>query len=184
MTWNKFLCGSIILMTFCLQGCCPKGPWQQELWHNDMRMGTHAVEICRERGVPFIVDKQLVAMVREPDYKLHPEELQLMMTVDDSYKEHTMKRLYERYCRIQGEKSDLNNNCKESNWRKSEGFKQCMLWLYDETVHFNKPLPECAFCAYGHFVCYIFLLEGQDVIGESGVPLWKSLETGVREGNK
>jgi len=184
MTVSKVLYAGIILMAFCLQGCCPSGPWQQQMWHDDMRSGTHAVEICRERGAPFLVDKQLVAMVGESDYKLYPEELELMMTADDSDREWTLNQLYQVYCIFKKERSGLSNYCKESSWRESESFKQCMLWLYDETVHFNKPLPFCPFCAYDGFVCHFFLLEGSDVIGELKLPLWKSLETGVSKDKK
>jgi hypothetical protein len=184
MARNKLLFNSIILMSSYLQGCCPKGPWQQEVWHDDMRRGAFAVGICEARGAPFIVDKQLVALVGEPDYKLYPEELELMMAADDSYKEHTMKRLYEAYCIIQKDRSDLNNDCKASNWRESESFKRCTLWLYDETKHFSKPLPYCSFCADEGFACKFFFLEGSSVIGAAGEHRWKSLATGVGEGKK
>jgi len=184
MIRSKVLYAGITLMTFCLQGCCPSGPWQQERWHDNILRGTRAVEICRERGSPFLVDKQLVAMVGEPDYKLYPEELELMMTADDSYKESTMTLLYKAYCNIKKKRTGLSIFCKENNWKESESFKRCMLWLYDETIHFSKPLPYCPFCAYDGFVCDFFFLEVSDVIGAIGIPHWKSLETGVSENNK
>lgn len=180
---TKKLLTNVILIVVCfiLQGCyCFQDPRQKD-WHNEIGRASLVVTRVIVKNTPFIVDKQLVALIGEPDFKLSPFELQELLIDDLPYRETVMNHVWSGYCLAkrdlaQREIAGADYDPGTDNWKECEEFKKCSLWLYDETQHFGKSMVWCWGYNTG-FTCCVFFVEKSNVIGYSTVIFWKPLRS-------
>jgi|GEM_PF-5229310 len=181
MTKNLFTNVTVVVMCFIFQGCYLTQDPRQKDWHNEIGLASSTVTKATVKRAPFIVDKQLVALIGEPDFKLSPLELQEILIEDLTYRETIMNHVWSGYRLVkrdvaQREVAGSDYAPGTDNWKECEEFKKCSLWLYDETQHFGKPMV-WGWGVNEGFVCQIFFVEGSNVIGDSSVIFWKPLRS-------
>ena len=180
---TKKLLTNVILIVACfiLQGCyCFQDPRQKD-WHKEIGLASSTVIKATIKNVPFIVDKQLVAFIGEPDFKLTPLDLQDLLIEDGTYRKKKMNEIWSDYLLAKRDvaQRDVNGSDYDpgtDNWKECEEFNKCSLWLYDETRHFSKPMVWCWGYNTG-FTCCVFFVERSNVIGANWVIFWKPLRS-------
>lgn len=181
MTKNLFSNVTVVVVCFLFQGCYLFQDPRQKNWHNEIGLASSKVIKATVKRVPFIVDRQLVALIGEPDFKLSPFELQELLIEDEPYRKRIMNEVWSDYCLAkrdvaQREVAGSDYAPGTDNWKESEEFNKCSLWLYDETKHFSKPMVWGWGVSEG-FVCRIFFVEESNVVGGCPVIFWKPLRS-------
>ena len=132
-----------------------------------------------------MVDRQLAALIGEPDFELSPFELQELLVEDESYRKKVMNEVWSDYCQHKRKLGKLHYVPGQDKWKECEEFRKCSLWLYDESKHFTKTLDKNCwhrwFCAPSGFTCYFFFVEDSNVIDATSVIFWKPLHSLPRE---
>lgn len=181
MIKNLFTNFTLILLFFLLQGCYVFQDPRQKDWHSEIIRASLAVKRATVKNAPFIVDKQLVAFIGEPDFKLSPFELQELLIEDLTYRETIMNHVWSGYRLAKRDvaQRDVNGSDYDpgtDNWKECEEFKKCSLWLYDETRHFSRPMV-WGWGVNTGFTCCVFFVEKSNVIGDCPVVFWKPLRS-------
>jgi len=149
---------------------------KQGYWHRDHLRASIVEDSFRDRGAPLLVTEQLITLVGEPDYKITPAEFEERMPEDKplieglSYCEWHMERLWQSYRRCKKQRRGDSKIITAETWRDSPEFNECLLWIYDESLHFSKPLHSndwlhCLFCGKWGFSVEIYFVEDSQVVG-------------------
>jgi len=178
--YNQNATITVILLgigVFCFAGCYRSSEiLEQEGWHEDLSRA-HTVEYeFRDSGAPLLATEQLITLVGEPDYKITPAEFEERMPEDKplmeglSYCEWHMERLWQSYRRCKKQRRGDSKIITAETWRDSPEFNECLLWIYDESLHFSKPLHSndwlhCLFCGKWGFSVEIYFVEDSQVVG-------------------
>lgn len=174
MTKNLFTNIMLVGVCFFLQGCYVFQDSRQKDWHHKIMRASSEVTRVADKRAPFITDKQLVALIGEPDLKVRPLELEKLLVWDDSYRKRIMKEVWSDYCQDKRNQSSFQRAPEHDDWKDCEEFKKCSLWLYDESRHFNRPMVWGWGTSAG-FMCDFFFVEGHNVIGATLVGFWRPL---------
>jgi hypothetical protein len=181
MTKNLFTNVIVVAACFLFQGCYHFQDPRQKNWHDEILRASLAVNRATVKKSAFIVDKQLVDFIGEPDFKLSPFELQELLIEDEPYRKKVMDHVRYSYCLAKRdvalrEAAGSHYAPVTNNWKECAEFNKCSLWLYDETRHFSKPMVWGLGYNEG-FLCKIFFVERSNVIGDSSVIFWKPLRS-------
>lgn len=186
LNWKCLFCNqnatiTIILSaiaTIVLAGCnYSYETTKQESWHED-HLRASVVELkFREYGAPLLVTEQLITLIRKPDYKMTPTEFEARIPEYKpfreglSYREWHIEELWDFYRRYKKQRRGSSKVITANTWRESSEFNECLLWIYDESLHFSKPLHSGdffyrLFCCEPMFYVYIFFVEDLHVVGQ------------------
>lgn len=164
----------LIIMGFgagsCLLNGCESHHARQQDWHNRVGRGLSAVESVARQGTSLLVDEQLIEIIElRPDFKVSPLEFCELYAEDDAYRNRAMNDIWTGYCQVKKQRQQLHCVEGPERWQDCEEFKKCGVWVYDESVHFDKPLRSddwlyCLWCKKPHFFTVFFFVE-QQVIG-------------------
>lgn len=157
---------------------------KQEYWHKDHLRASIVEDQFRTYGAPLLVTEQLITLIREPDYKMTPAELEMHIPEDRplieglNYREWHMKELWDSYRRDKEQRQGSSKVITAETWRDSPEFNECLLWIYDESLHFSKPLHSddwlhCLFCGKWGFLVYIFFVEDSQVVGQDSIHIYQ-----------
>lgn len=159
----------------CLLHGCDSYQGKQENWHCKVDRGFTTVVDASRPGVPLLVDKQLISIIGlKPDFKVGPLQFLDLYAEDDAYRNRAMNDIWAGYCQAKQELQTLRCVEGPDRWQDCQEFKKCTLWVYDESVHFGKPLHHgnwlrCLFCGEPRFSTDLFYLEHDQVIGAIGI---------------
>lgn len=164
-------------------GCYWAQPPAQKQWHSNL-WGCH-LEVGEVLDKGHIIQSQwLEERLGTPDYQLEVQELErILLKQKSQHCSRTMDIIWTEYRSLkQQEPKDVKSGSAAQR-SKCRDFDECLLWLYDESVHFEKPLVWGWNSNLG-FSCYAFLLEDSQVVGSTAVEFWDPLTFGVpRTGN-
>jgi len=162
---------------FCFAGCYESAEiWEQKWWNKDLSRA-HTVEYeFRDSGAPLLTTEQLIALIGVPDYQMTSAGLEVCIPEDRplleglSYREWHMKELWDSYRRCKEQRRGDSKIITAETWRDSPEFNECLLWIYDESLHFSKPLHSgdwlyCLFCGKWGFSVEIYFVEDSQVVG-------------------
>ena len=181
---TKIFCVTI-LFWFYLQGCCQTPPKQYD-WHQRRINASGMIEHFRSKKAPSLDTEQLVALVGEPDLILSPPELArdlVTLHEDTSYRTKVMSEICTAYCQTEGGRSSsvCDLQCGDGKWKDYSEFKNCILWLYDESKHFKQPFNhDNPWCAQVGFTCEVFFVKDSNVIGSWPITHWEPLYYGEK----
>lgn len=115
----------------------------------------------------------LVNRLGSPDYVISPHEFKKRLSLGKDYSEKVIKRLMESYS---SSKDTVRDNV--NSYQTFEFDKDTMLWLYDESIHFEKPVkpPIFTMCADTGFSCFCFYVEEGKVLDGVIFNFWKPLK--------
>lgn len=110
-----------------------------------------------------------------PDYILSPVEFKSRMRCDGTLCDDNIRNFVEPYLRAK----DIEVGHTPINYGNYRFNENCKLWLYDESLHFEKPYEPGLFtmCAYTGFTCFCFYIENESVIAVATIHHWNGLET-------
>ena len=175
MKLKKSLLLTTFITTLFVQGCVSSRYIEREEWSKPkFQMGLKIRSL--KDGEPKINRKQLAEEVGYPDIVISPEEFKSRLSVDDKLHKKFIKRLVQIY--LKAKDIEFDHFAEDDFYANYEFDKNCVLWLYDESLHYNKPAhpPKFSMGAYIGFTCYCFYVEGNDVIGESCFDFWEPLK--------
>lgn len=162
---------------FCFAGCkYSYETTKQGFWEKDHLRASIVEDSFRSRGAPLLVTEQLITLIGEPDYKMTPAEFEGRIPKDKpsienlSYREWHMRELWESYGRCKEDRRGDSKMITGDGWRDSQEFNECLLWVYDESLHFKKPLHSgdwlySLFCCEPAFWVHIFFVEDSQIVG-------------------
>lgn len=119
--------------------------------------------------------ENLILSCGEPDYIISPEDFIKRANCEDKLCEYIIKELVEGYLRTKYQ----DNKSKSIEYCKAYRFdEKCVLLLYDESLHFDKPYKPGLFtmCANVGFTCFGFFIEEGYVVGGTTFHQWKGLK--------
>ena len=149
---------------------------RQKQWNEDLTRAETIENQFRYSGAPLLLTEQLITLIGEPDYKMLPAEFEKILPEDApligglSYREWHMIDLWSSYRGDKKQRQIYSKIIYVGKWRDASEFNKCMLWIYDESQHFSKPLHSndwayCWFCAKPMFTVSIFFVEEIQVVG-------------------
>jgi len=159
---------------------------KQEDWHTSVDRGYSAVAYITRPGTPLLVDEQLISLIGlEPDFKLNPLEFHTLLGLDKSYRKRIMELVWHGYSYSKRDAGQLDWDPHRDKWEDCEQFKKCSFWIYDESLHFAKPLGHgdllyCLFCAEPAFLSYVFFVENEKVTGSVPLKLNQSTRASLK----
>jgi len=166
---------------FCFAGCnYSYETTKQGYWQNDHLRASIVEGRFRSYGAPLLVTEQLITLIGEPDYKMSPAEFEQRIPKDKrsiedlSYREWHMRELWESYRRCKEDRRGDSKMITGDSWRDSPEFNKCLLLVYDESLHFKKPLHSGdwlygLFCCEPAFWVHIFFSEDSQVVGSHSI---------------
>ena len=167
----------LIVSIFGLTGCYDSPEVsRQKLWNESLYKAANVEYQFRDDDASLLLAEQLISLVGEPDYKMLPIEFEKLLPEDEpsieglSYREWHMLEIWNSYRRDKGQYRFYVKEMYVGKWRDALDFSKCMLWIYDESLHFKKPLYSgdilyCWFCMKPHFTTRIFFIEDSVVVG-------------------
>jgi len=168
------LCVTALLMGGLSAGGCTNGHTNQRSWHDRLRFATHAVDASTRRAGCLFTDKQLYVMAERPDYRLLPDDLEDRLITDPAHREHIMGELLKEYQTYALRPANRVHASESGVPEGSTGFANCWLWMYDESRHFDRPLPSSEWAGF-HCICF-YVQQGR-VIGATSFAYWPPVET-------
>jgi len=147
---------------------------RHEDWYERIKRGGSAVRQVaelRHLGRPYLTTEQLIHVIRlQPDFEITPVQFMQLFADQDSFRDRCMSVLWMAYCRNKMKLEYEECSARRNDWQSFEAFKSSSLWVYDESVHFEKPLHSeeflyCLFCGEAYFVTKVFLVNDRLVIG-------------------
>ncbi len=163
--FNSRIFYCLISLTFlCLDGCYDSPQIsKQKIWNEKLDTAAKVTNIFRYDNVPLLSTEQLISLVGQPDYKVKPSEFETLLNpnIDVSIREYTMNEIWRMYLVFK-----KNPLLKKDKWQNSAEFTDCILWIYDESKHFQKPLPKEFFAGLKPgFNTNIFFFENSNCLG-------------------
>jgi hypothetical protein len=166
----------ILLVPVFLAGCFDRYARTQRHrdWDKRVRRGCSAVwqvEDLKSLGRPDLTTEQLIHVIRlKPDFEITPVQFMELFADQDSFRDRCMSLVWMAYCRNKMKLEYEECSARRNDWESFEAFKSSSLWVYDESVHFEKPLHSeeflyCLFCGEAYFVTHVFLVDDGLVIG-------------------
>jgi hypothetical protein len=156
--------GFAVLMTLGLAGCESGGPGGHQQWHHQVARAAQASDQQSARGSMVSVE-DLQAMAGPPDYRMRLGQLQQRMPGSDTYRS-----------RVTGQLALGYEDTRQAAARSAPGplpeLEQCMLWIYDESRHFSKPMDRNQRSGYYATVFYVFR---NAVLGSETLIMWQPL---------
>jgi hypothetical protein len=155
-----------MLHLICLSGCS-RIPQKQLNWDNDLANVKIITSSLSEKKEPLLLTNQITALVGKPDYIVTPVEYKELMVAEHSYKERVLSMICEEYCRARRglPQYDCSDFCRNGMWKNNKDFNDCVLWLYDESIHFDKPISDyyCRHVQPG-FICWVLIVKDSKVM--------------------
>ncbi len=149
---------------------------KQGYWDRDHLRASIVESLFRSYGAPLLVTEQLITLIREPDYKMTPAVFEERIPKDKPsiMGEWHMQEVWYSYRRCKGERRDSSEVVTAETWRVSPEFNKCLLWVYDESLHFKKPLHSGNWlrtlcCGKPKFSVNIFFVEDSQVVGSHSI---------------
>ena len=176
-------CCFMLLALFCFSGCYDSPEiLNQKFFREGLSRATDIVSNFHYDNAQSLSKEQLISLVGEPDFKVRPLDFEVLVDSNIAImktltsREYIMSELWSDYLRYKPKKGPYATVRQKDEWRNSVEFANCMLWVYDESKHFRKPLPKELFCCLKPgFITYVFFIENSFCIGyspfETYVPL-------------
>lgn len=172
---NKHSIAAVIFLTTFIQGCFNCQYTKRQQWLDPKFRMEIKIESSIDEGM-LVNESMLLKELGPPDHIISPREFKERLSVDAELSKIIIKRMVSKYLEAT---SNKNQSHKSYGFYQDYEFdKNCMLWLYDESMHFKKPVkpPIFTMCADIGFSCYCFYIEGNNVIGGTVFQFWKPLK--------
>lgn len=161
----------VLLTTICFAGCVESYQKQvQRRWNENLANRRAIADNFRNSGVGLLSTQQLNVLLTSPDLKTTPKELEMLIPAEWDLKKGTPSReeimtdLWDRYRHCKKDRPRLSETVTAKSWREEYlEFTSCVLWIYDESKHFDEPLG-----CVRLFVTYIFFVEDSEILGTAG----------------
>jgi len=115
---------------------------------------------------------ELTDELGNPDSIIGPQELYgILSDKDASYADMVLRKLWEAYQRVTPDVSLDVGMQGNARWQDCSAFKSGVLWIYDESKHFDKPIVWGWNTRTG-FTSIVFYIEEQHVLYTLGFSWW------------
>ncbi len=161
----------LLLASSGIFGCADP---MQLRWHATQTSVAATVgNIARENKDHLLDTVQLEQLLHAaPDFVGTPGELEELLAPEKDYRDRIMYNSFHAYLQYKG--GAFGDLLGDRSWSAHTGFMECTLWIYDESAHFDRPLPGCAPLG---FSADVFFIEKGKVIGTWPLVGWKPLRT-------
>lgn len=169
----RHMCGvTLFVATWCVSGCT-NDHTNQRMWANRLNFAIHAVDESTKHKGWLFTNAQLCAMAELPDYQLPAKELEDFLVPEPTYRAEVMEKLLKVHQKYALRPANRDRISESNTPGISDDFAGCWLWLYDESRHFDRPLPGTE---WSGLHCIVFFIQGEKVVGVIPVGGWQPLQ--------
>jgi len=170
---NKYiLLAQFSFICLALGGCFYHESAEQRQWWQRQSTVNGMIACCDGNLAPFLMRTQIISVLRKPDLIFKPRELERNLPGDVAYKKKVMNDIWKAYRIAKRHNNSFNCIDVPNFWESCDDFLNCLLFIYDESMHFKKPSPQCIKVG---FTCYIYIIENEKVIAYTPSAFWEPL---------